>query len=331
MKKVSKKIKDQNGFIGVVEIIVIALVLTAVGYGGWRLYQSKKDDSGQKINTAAEVSKSSTWQTGELVIGGNFADADVVDLGGGQYRMYYSIEPEVPGNQLEMYSATSEDGIKWAQEAGTRKTFATFPSVIKLADGTWRLYFQNAGVIKSAVSSDGLSWKDEAGTRVDAVNSLGLNFDNVAAPTVELLSDGTYLMVYRGTINQAYSDQVPNKSTQLFLRAISKDGLSFEKKGLAIDSRNSTLQGLADGPEIVPKWDDGSVKLFFWSYAGVYESTYADGEFSEPKFVYTNQSGNSPKMFPENPPGDPTLIKINGTWNMYYGGHQKGIYRAVLK
>src|SRR3989338_32708 len=314
MKKVSKKIKDQNGFIGVVEIIVIALVLAAVGYGGWRLYQSKKDDSGQKASPSAEVSKSSTWQTGELVIGGNFADADVVDLGGGQYRMYYSIEPEVPGNQLEMYSATSEDGIKWAQEAGTRKTFATFPSVIK-----------------SAVSSDGLSWKDEAGTRVDAVNSLGLNFDNVAAPTVELLSDGTYLMVYRGTINQAYSDQVPNKSTQLFLRAISKDGLSFEKKGLAIDSRNSTLQGLADGPEIVPKWDDGSVKLFFWGYAGVYESTYANNQFSQPKLVYTNQSGNSPKMFPENPPGDPTLIKINDTWNMYYGGHQKGIYRAVLK
>ena len=331
MSNAGEKLKDQNGLIGVVEVVVIAVVLAAVGYGGWRIYQGKKDDTGQKANTSAEVSKSSTWEMGELVIAGNFADADVIDLGGGQYRMYYSIEPEVPGNQLEMYSATSEDGINWTKEAGTRKTFATFPSVIKLADGTWRLYFQNAGVIKSAVSSDGLSWKDEAGTRVDAVNSLGLNFDNVAAPSVERLSDGTYLLVYRGTINQAYSDQVPNKSTQLFLWATSKDGLTFEKKGLAIDSRNSTLQGLADGPEIVPKWDDGSVKLFFWGYAGVYESTFAGSKFSEPKLTYSGQSDSSQKMFPENPPGDPTLIKINGTWNMYYGGHQKGIYRSVLK
>lgn len=325
----------QNGF-GHIPLLLLVVVLAVVGIVGWNVYDKSKPKKAVPASSSTPTSASTSvsaakWQTGELAIPGNYADADAVSLGAGKYRMYYSIEPEVAGNKLEMYSATSEDGVKWTQEAGTRKTFATFPSVIKLSDSKWRLYFQNAGVIKSALSSDGLSWTDEAGTRVDAQNSLGLNFDNVAAPTVEQLNDGTYLMVYRGTINQAYADQVPNKNTQLFLWATSKDGLSWEKQGMAIDSRNSTLQGLADGPEIVPKWDDGSVKLFFWSYSGVYESTFAGGKFSEPKFVYTNQASSSQNKFPENPPGDPTLLKIGDTWHMYYGGHQKGIYSAILK
>jgi hypothetical protein len=35
--------------------------------------------------------------------------------------------------------------------------------------------------------------------------------------------------------------------------------------------------------------------------------------------------------FPENPPGDPTLIEINDKWFMYYGQHTKGIYYATLE
>src|SRR3989338_3232303 len=103
------------------------------------------------------------WQYGGLAIGGNYADSDFVDIGNGKYRMYYAIEPEVPGNKLEVYSATSSDGMKWEPEEGVRRTFTVFPDVVKLPDGTWRMYFQNAGVIKSAKSSDGLKWTDESG------------------------------------------------------------------------------------------------------------------------------------------------------------------------
>lgn len=320
----------QSGF-GHFGIFVIIIVLATVGFVGWYVYNKSKDKNPSEPSSSTSSAQEPKWQTQDVAVAGNYADADAVDIGGGKYRMYYSLEPEQPGFNGQVYSATSTDGIKWTQEDGTRKTMATFPSVIKLADGKWRMYFQNAGVIKSATSSDGLSWQDEVGTRMDGANSLGLNFENVAAPTVEQLSDGSYLMIYRGLINQAYADQVPNKNTQLFLWATSNDGLSWDKKGLAVDSRNSTLQGLADGPELVPKWDDGSVKLFFWSYSGVYYSTFKDGKFSEPKLVYRGQNTDSQKMFPENPPGDPTLAKINGVWNMYFGTHQKGIYRAVLK
>lgn len=330
MGKASKKLKDQNGLIGVVEIIVIVAVLALVGYGGWRIYQSKKDDTGQKANSSSEVSKTSSWQTGEVVISGNYADADVVSLGDGKYRMYYSIEPEVPGNQLEMYSATSEDGIKWAPEAGTRKTMATFPSVIRLADGSWRLYFQNAGVIKSAISSDGLVWTDESGTRVDATNPAGLTLTNVGAPTVAKIGD-SYVMVYFGAINEPYTAEgkVPSQETHPLLWATSVDGLSFEKRGIALDSRNSVFKGWMDGPELVA-WDGGESRLYFWGYTGVYYSVFAGGDFSEPTLTLAAPNPDN-KLFPANPPGDPTLIKINGTWSMYYGQHQKGIYRSVLE
>src|SRR3972149_10346876 len=66
----------------------------------------------------------SKWQENGVVVAGQYADAEVVDLGNGRYRMYYSIEPEVPGNNLEIYSSTSTDGTNWTKEKGTRKEMA---------------------------------------------------------------------------------------------------------------------------------------------------------------------------------------------------------------
>lgn len=287
-------------------------------------------------NTSPTVTKSESpqntqplWQSGGMAIGGKFADAEVVELGDGRYRMYYSAEPETAGFEGQVYSAISGDGINWTQENGTRMKWATFPSVLKLSDGRYRMYFQNAGVIKSAVSDDGLSWTDEPGVRIDQANNAGLVLANVAAPTV-IKTGSEYIMVYRGTINEKYPAKVPNNDTQLFLWAVSKDGLSFEKKGIALDSRISTFSGLLDGAEFV-KWDDGAVRLYFWSYRGVYHTVFENGKFSiNTQFDYTTAQ-DSNIMFPENPPGDPTLMKVNNKWFMYYGQHAKGIYYAVFK
>ena len=68
------------------------------------------------------IEKVPKWVYGGPAIEGNYADSDFVDLGNGKYKMYYAIEPEVPGNKLEVYSATSSDGIKWVQENGGRGT-----------------------------------------------------------------------------------------------------------------------------------------------------------------------------------------------------------------
>ena len=268
------------------------------------------------------------WKNGGAVISGKYADAEVVDAGDGAYRMYYSAEPEVAGFEGQMYSATSRDGIAWVPEGKMLKTWAVTPSVSKLQDGRYRLYFGNQGVIKSALSNDGLSWTDEDGVRADTANSEGLALESVVSPTV--LHDGSeYILVYRGTVNQRYSPEVPNSNTQLFFWAVSKDGVTFEKKGIALDSRNAAFNGLVDGPELV-KWDDGSIRLYFWSYKGAYHTTFGNGTFSQDAVLDYTTNLNPMAPFSENPPSDPALAKINNTWFMYYGQHTKGIYYAIL-
>ncbi len=270
----------------------------------------------------------SGWKLGGIAISGTYADAEIVDLGNGQYRLYYSVEPEVPGNKLELLSSTSSDGITWKKEEGVRKEFATFPDVVKLPDGKFRLYFQNTGVIKSAISQDGLTWADESGVRIDSSES-GFNIENVGAQTTMQLDDGTYLMVYRGAINQKYAQDVPNSITTLLFYATSADGINFQKKGIAFDSRTSEFKGWTDGAEWV-KWDNNEMRLYFWSYAGIYHITYKHGIFSKDA-VFDYTTSNDPRaQFPEKPPGDPTLAKINSKWFMYYGQHPS-IYYATYE
>jgi len=133
-------------------------------------------------------------------------------------------------------------------------------------------------------------------------------------------------MVYRGDISEKYSSEAPNSNTQILLWATSNDGLSFEKKGIALDSRNSELQGLADGPEFVDF--NGEIRVYFWSYKGVYHTTFKDNKFSAEEFDFSNTPGLN---FSPTPPGDPTIIKIGDNWFMYYGQHTKGIYYATLQ
>ncbi|MDD5039577.1 MAG: hypothetical protein PHY34_00315 [Patescibacteria group bacterium] len=270
------------------------------------------------------------WQEHGAAITGEYADAEITPLGDGRYRMYYSAEPETAGFQGQVYSSVSTDGIRWAQEEGVRKSWAIFPDIITLADGTYRIYFQNAGSIKSALSTDGMTWADEDGVRIDT-SETGYALDTVGAQTTTRLADGTYVMVYRGTINEKYqtTEEIPNSTTQLFFWATSADGLTFEKKGVAIDSRNETLYGLADGAEWAT-WDNAELRLYFWSYAGVFHVVFSNGVFSEPVFDWTNNTDSRAKFAP-NPPCDPTFAKINGTWYMYYGQHAKGVYYATFQ
>lgn len=295
-------------------IIVIGVVLVAViGFLAWRVLAGNKTTT-KSVTKTASVAVSKKWTEGGFAVAGTYADADVVQVDSKTWRLYYAIQPEVPGQRFEVYSATSTDGKKWTQEPGTRKVGATFPEVVKLADGRYRMYYQQAGVLKSAISSDGLSFSNEAGTRIDTTNSAGLTFDNVAAPTVTTQADGSYIMVYRGTINTRYAADTPNPNTQLLMWATSADGLNFTKKGIAVDSRTSTLRGQLDGPDIV-KWDDGKLHVFATTYAGVYEFVFDGSKFDAGSLAY-----NTGEVAP---PGDPTTAKINGVWYMYYGGSRE--------
>ncbi|MFA5070313.1 MAG: hypothetical protein WC528_03445 [Patescibacteria group bacterium] len=288
----------------------------------------KTADNTRVTNTNTNTTPA--WQEQGVVVSGQYADAEILDLGNSQYRLYYAAEPETPDFAGQIYSSVSSDGITWTKEEGVRKTWAVFFDVVKLPDGRFRAYFQNDQVIKSAVSEDGLNWTDEPGVRIDK-SEPGFNLESVGAQSTYLLPDKTYIMVYRGTINEPYetSEKVPNQTTQLYFWASSRDGLAWEKKGLAFDSRNETLYGLADGAEWV-KWDNGELRVYFWSYAGIYRTVYSSGAFSAPVFDWSNNENANLKFVP-NPPCDPTLEKINGAWFMYYGQHAKGIYYAAYK
>lgn len=326
-------IKDQRGIALVVEIVLIVAVLAVLGFVGWRVYEANfKPTASNNQNSPTELAK--TWKEVTYAVKGSYADADVVQVSDKLWRMYYAVQPEVQGNNLEVYSATSNDGKTWTQESGARKAMATFPDVVKLSDGRYRMYYQNAGVIKSAISSDGLSFADETGTRMDTNNTAGLTLGNVAAPTTTQLSDGSFVMVYRGSINERYNAgvPVPNTSTNLLLWATSTDGLTFTKKGIAIDSRNTTLAGQLDGPDFV-QWDDGTLGLYMTSYTGVYSSSFNGTSFSEPALAFAGQAKKDNMGFHGAPPGDPTTIKIGDTWFMYYGntGTESGIWYATLR
>lgn len=230
--------------------------------------------------------KLAKWQDEAQAVSGSIADPEVIDLGNGTYRMYYCVEPEVPGNNHEIYSAISKDGKSWTQEKGTRRTESVFPDIIKLSDGTWRMYYAYVGGIRSCISKDGLEWEDEEGIRVDSANDLGLEFDNIGASTTIQLDNGIYVMVYRASLNEKYSPEVPNRYTQLLMWATSEDGIDFKKKGIAIDGRNEEFLGCLDGPEFF-KWEDGTIRLYFWSYLGDYSCIYKKGKFSKPELEYT--------------------------------------------
>jgi len=223
----------------------------------------------------------------------------------------------------------SSDGINWDNENGERIDEATFPSVIKLPDNRYRMYFQNQGLIKSAISDDGLSWKRESGNRIDTSNNAGLTLDSVLAPTV-IKNGDEYIIVYAGAINEEYPEKVPNNDIHLFLWATSKDGLNFEKKGIALDSRNDRFKGWLDGAEFT-RWDDGSLHLYFWGYKGIYHIEFDNSKFSQNAVLDFTTATDPNMMFPQDPPGDPTLAKINNKWFMYYGQHEKGIYYATLE
>lgn len=343
---------SQNGF-HVIEAILIVAVIGAVGLVGWFVYNKQKSKSVTPVASTTQTEKveeSKTWQGGDYAIKGPYADADIVSLGNGKYRMYYAIQPEEQSHQFEVFSATSTDGKKWTKEPGNRKTFATFPDVIQLPNGKWRMYYQTANTVKSAISPDGLTFTDEPGTRI-GTSGHSANLDNVAASTTHQGDDGTYVMVYRGQIDKQYKPGVPNQQTGLLFWATSKDGLNFTKKGIALDSRNDTLEGWMDGPDFV-KWDDESIKLTFWGYQGVYESAFDGNKFKTATLAYeaksttpvqtptpsTPPSGGAPVQPPGNGystdiPGDPTLMKIGNVWFMYYGstGDKSGIHYFTLK
>lgn len=283
------------------------------------------------IKTTTKTTAAESWSVPVKALSG-FADAEVVSLGDGKYRMYFGDVPSTKNFMHGIFSAISTDGKTWKTEDGIRQKNASFPDVIRLKDGSWRMYFQDMKGILSATSNDGLTWTKEPGVRIDTSNSAGLSISEVGASTTMQMDDGTFVLVYRGKIEETYDQDAPNKGTHLFLWATSKDGLKFDKQGVAIDSRNVTYDGFLDGPDF-SKWGN-NWRLYYWTYSGVYYDSFDGRTFGGDNLAISAKSDNPMAKFSPNPPGDPSLIKIGDRWFMYYGSFDAGnqtLYYVTLK
>lgn len=301
---------------GFVLVLVLVLVLVAAAIGVFVFLKPAGKQTIQISQNFGSKKSSTEWSSPVKVING-YADADVVDLGNGQYRMYVGDVPGQSSFSHAIYSAISSDGKSFKLENGIRQTNASFPDVVKLPDGTYRMYYQGTAGIRSSVSTDGLSWKGESGVRIDSTNNFGLTLTEVGASTTAQMKDGSYVMVYRATMIQTYDSDAPNKGTNLLVWATSKDGLNFEKKGIAVDSRNSLYDGWLDGPDF-SVWGN-EVRLYYWTYSGIYYATFDGTNFSGDNLAIAAKSDNPMAKFSPNPPGDPSVIKIGNTWYLYYG------------
>jgi len=137
---------------------------------------------------------------------------------GGTYVMYYGATKGdfSDTNTVRIFRATSNDGINWQRNSvpillpGLSGSWDSVkvetPSIIKLPDGTYRMYFAGSNIPDSeagfqmgyATSPDGIVWTKYPGNPVLELGVTG-SFDEVTIgePSV-LIKDGKYWMWYAG-------------------------------------------------------------------------------------------------------------------------------------
>lgn len=115
------------------------------------MFNKGPEENQNTIRCAVSSDNGLTWKRETISgISAQSMDPDVIVLPDGTYRMFYTASPpgKYPGN-LHVYSATSSDGLTWTKEEGVRlapggtydKALCMDPDVIKLPDGTYRMYY----------------------------------------------------------------------------------------------------------------------------------------------------------------------------------------------
>lgn len=293
------------------------------------------------------MSSNTQWSLGsQPMIPGNVADADLVLLSDGKARLYFqnsSVEGASTPFVSIVYSAITTDGGKtWSLEPGTRLEGVSGIEVTTLRTGGFKAYFQvDQQSIGSASSSDGVTWQRDAGFRIRDDDLERPALDRVGFPTVAQLSDNSWVMVYEGKFNGVYAGNARPGADQTMMLywATSTDGMSWTKRGVAVDSRNDLFKGEVQHGRLLQN-QDGSWDLYFWASSaitppgepyvnntGIYKVALLDSGFSTD--VTRVLAGQSLIV-----PSDPALGLWQGVINLYYGigpnqAKAQGIYQAV--
>jgi len=149
---------------------------------------------------------------------------------------------------------------KWTRSDQPILKNVTSTDTHKLSDGTFRMFYMNEGKIVYANSSDGINF--------DTAQPTGIVEDKdmfISNPSLLEIKTNEWIMIYeQQPIQKTGSSTVPGTKTQrnLYL-AVSADGKSFIKLGLAIDSSKED-NFFASVPDLV-KLPNGSVRLYFVS------------------------------------------------------------------
>ena len=149
----------------------------------------------------------------------------------------------------------------WTIEEGFRFQGVTSSCTVRLADGTYRIYFHPSptggppvGEFSSATSADGLTWSAPIETGVARVTGeVGSN------PAVVRLADGTFVMIFEG--------QSQGSKAHRFYRATSPDGILFTRTqgaltgGAVMEPQSGDLD-FVSVPDLV-LLADGRLRMYF--------------------------------------------------------------------
>ena len=192
----------------------------------------------------------------------------IVRVPSGGFRLFYTaIGPAKPYPACQGYilSAVSDDGLVFRKEPGIRlapqplvphmSLRVLAPSVTRLGNGLWRMYFEARGpadsptVICSATSSDMLRWELEDGIRLQRPGGVG-------GPRYLALPDGGGRLYCCGTEASRSGERVAKG----VISAITSDGLRFEfEPGYRTpDNRSDYDASSITAAEVIPPTVEGS-------------------------------------------------------------------------
>jgi hypothetical protein len=231
---------------------------------------------------------------------------DVIRLDDGRYRMFYT----VPGQGIG--SAISDDGFTWTVESGIRLRSQRVegqlhfdvghPTVVRLADGRWRMYHQTStGIdtplrLASAISSDGFSFTQEEGVRIDIGAASRLSF--AGHGRAWRAADGSFRMLFSANM---LDDTGPSD----IALATSPDGLTWTivEPHLFVDGHDPTL---------LVNTDQSVTALWMYLDQTLYTSHSADGrQWSTPVEVsFQDEYGQPLRYSSDNNLGDVTLLRL---------------------
>jgi len=192
---------------------------------------------------------------------------DVLPITGG-FRMLYSIVSTTGAYRIQ--SATSTDGLNWANDTGTRidngATFLGSPKLVVLKDGSWRMYFAgnvdngtdvtNRFILTSRSTNNGLQWSAPTVALATMAYSVGAS----------ILTNNFVRLYYTTPLQGSTTASIVNS-------ALSSDvnGTSFTTEA-GIRLSTTAAGGSLDAPAVVRDTDTFRWRMYY-AYDGAGAST----------------------------------------------------------